>query len=164
MRPYLKNLRLCCLQFSDVKIFLLLPLAPFRKLPALADGQHASGRHRDHRGWPSPPPAATPLRPVVIQLPRRRGLRRRRDTTVGQRAARSEWQVGETRQKLFVHSQCLKTAEASLTFGSRTVDRAVSLSLWMSPCWRVPLEHRLYVCVCGRMGGCSVFPLVALWL
>lgn len=124
MRPYLKNL-----QFSDVKIFLLFPLVPFRKLPALADCQHASGRHRDHRGRPPPPPAATPFRPVIIQLPRRCGLRRRRDAAVGQRATRSERQVRETRQKLFVQSQCLKTAEASLTFGSRTVDRAVSLSL-----------------------------------
>lgn len=147
MLPLLKNLRLCCLQFSDVKIFLFLPLAPFRKLPALADGQHAAGWHRDHRGRPAPSPAATPLRPVVVQLPRRRGLRRRRDAAVGQRASHSERRVGETRQKLFVQSQCLKTAEASLTFGSRTVDRGVSLSLWMSPCWRVPLEHR--VCVCG---------------
>lgn len=55
----------------------------FRKLPALAHRQHAAGRHRDHRGRPAAPPPAPPLRPVVVQLPRRRGLRRRRHAAVG---------------------------------------------------------------------------------
>lgn len=66
----------------------------FSKLPAFPDGQHAAGRYSDHRGRSASPPAATPVRPVVLQLPRRRSLHGRRDSAVGQRAAQPEWRVG----------------------------------------------------------------------
>ncbi|TNM98138.1 hypothetical protein fugu_014384 [Takifugu bimaculatus] len=48
----------------------------------------------DHRGRPAAAAPAAPLRPILIQLPRRRGLRRRRDAAVGQRASQSQGRVG----------------------------------------------------------------------
>lgn len=70
-------------------------LVPCRKLSALADRQHAAGRHGDHRGRRATAPPSQPLRPIIVQLPRRCGLHRWHDAALGQRAAPSEWQVGK---------------------------------------------------------------------
>lgn len=86
-------------------------LVSSRKLSALTDRQHAAGWHCDHRGWPAAPPPAPPLRPVIVQLPRRCGLHCWRDAAVGQRAARSEWQVGKN-----FHFSYLKVSCTSFTF------------------------------------------------
>lgn len=67
-----------------------------RKLPALADSQHAAGWYCNHRGRPAPPPPTPPLRSVILQLPWWCGLHRWHDAAVGQRGAQSEWRVGET--------------------------------------------------------------------
>lgn len=68
------------------------PLLP-RQLPALPDRQHAAGRHRDHRRRPAAAVSRRPLRPLVLQLPRRPGLRRRPPDVLDPRGPGSEWVV-----------------------------------------------------------------------
>lgn len=73
-------------RFSARSVF---PSAP-RQLPALPDRQHAAGRHRDHRRRPAAAVSRRPLRPLVLQLPRRPGLRRRPPNVLDPRGPGSE--------------------------------------------------------------------------
>lgn len=68
------------------------PLLP-RQPPALPDRQHAAGRHCDHRRRPAAAVPRRPLRPLVLQLPRRPGLRRRPPDVLDPRGPGSEWVV-----------------------------------------------------------------------
>lgn len=71
----------------------LVFFSPPRQLSALADRQHAAGRHRDHRRRPAAAVSRQPLRPLVLQFPRGPGLRRRPPDVLDPRGPRSKWMV-----------------------------------------------------------------------
>lgn len=67
--------------------------SPLRQLSALPDRQHATGRHCDHRRRPAAAVPRQPLRPLVLQFPRRPWLPWRPPNVLDPRCPGSKWMV-----------------------------------------------------------------------
>lgn len=65
-----------------------------RQLPALSDREHAAGWYRDDRRRPAALVSRPAFWPIVLQFPRRHGLRGGESSQLDPWAAQSEWKVG----------------------------------------------------------------------